>query len=177
MSKLIFAALAISAAAENAETEAVKAIDALKVQASDAKADALRLKTENEALTKKVEASDAAAATARKERADTLVKAAVADGRIAPKDDDKQTKFREKIAAGDTFAEEILTQLPKLNGGLDNPLVTGADGKVVQASDFEGKAKALISAGQAKTLDEALGLVAASDPTAYAAYLGTIKQA
>jgi hypothetical protein len=44
----------------------------------------------------------------------------------------------------------------------------------VKASDFEGKAKALVAAGQAKTLDEALGLVAASDPSAYTAYLSTL---
>ena len=44
----------------------------------------------------------------------------------------------------------------------------------VKASDFEGKAKALVTAGQAKTFDEALGLVAASDPSAYTAYLSTL---
>lgn len=175
MSKLIFAALAISAAAENAETEAVKAIDRLKVEASDAKAEALRLKTANEALTKKVEASDAEALKARKERADTLVKAAVADGRIPVKDTDKQDKFRAKIEAGDTFAEEILAQLPKQNQGLGTGVVTRTGGQVVQASDFEGKAQALVTAGQAKTLDDAIGLVAASDPTAYSAYLSTLS--
>lgn len=174
MSKLIFAALAISAAAENAETEAVKAIDKLKVEASDAKAEALRLKSENEALTKKVEAADAAAAAARKERADTLVKAAVADGRIAPKDLEKQDKFRAKIEAGDTFAEEILAQLPKQNDGLGKSVVVAGADKAVAASDFEGKARALVTAGQAKTLDEAIGLVAASDPTAYTNYLATL---
>lgn len=175
MSKLIFAALSISAAAENAESEAVKAIDQLKVEASDAKAEAAKLKLENEALTKKVQAADAENLKVRKERADTIVKAAVADGRIPVKDTDKQDKFRAKIEAGDTFAEEILAQLPKLNAGLDKPIVMGADGKPVQASDFEGKAKALVTAGQAKTIDEAFGLVAASDPGAYSAYLKTLE--
>lgn len=174
MSKLIFAALAISAAAENAETEAVKAIDKLKLEASDAKAEAERLKAENERLTKKVEASDAAAATARKERADTLVKAAVADGRIAPKDTEKQDKFRTKIEAGDTFAEEILAQLPKQHAGLDKPIVT-ASGDKGGTSDLDEKAKALITAGQAKDLDEARGIIFASDPEAYKGYLATLK--
>lgn len=174
MSKLIFAALAISAAAENAETEAVKAIEKLKVEASDAKADAARLKAENEALTKKVEAADAAATAARKERADTLVKAAVADGRIAPKDTEKQDKFRAKIEAGDTFAEEILAQLPKLNPGLDKPVIVNAgDGR--SATSVDDRAKALIQAGSAKDLDEARGLVFASDPEAYSAYLASLK--
>jgi phage I-like protein len=175
MSKLIFAALAISAAAENAETEAVKAIDRLKVEASDAKAEADRLKAENAALTKKVEASDAAAATARKERADTLVKAAVADGRIAVKDTEKQDKFRAKIEAGDTFAEEILAQLPKQHAGLDKPLVT-ASGDKSGATSIDEKAKALVTAGDAKDLDEARGIIFASDAEAYSAYLASLKQ-
>lgn len=175
MSKLIFAALAISAAAENAETEAVNAISALKVEASDAKQKLSLAEAENKALKGKVEAAEAEAKKTRKDRADTLVKAAVADGRILSKDEDKQTKFRDKIEAGDTFAEEILAQLPKLNQGLDKPIVMGADGKPVQASDFEGKANALVTAGSAKTLDEAFGLVAAAEPAAYSDYLATLK--
>lgn len=174
MSKLIFAALAISAAAENAETEAVKVIEKLKTDHQTVSAKAASLEEENKGLKAKVEAAEADAKKTRKDRAETLVKAAVADGRIAPKDEDKQTKFREKIEAGDTFAEEILAQLPKLNQGLDKAIVLAADGKPVQASDFEGKAKALVTAGQAKTLDEAFGLVAAADPSAYTAYLSTL---
>lgn len=177
MSKLIFAALAISAAAENAETAAVQAIEKLKVDASDATSKATRLEQENKDLKTKVEAAEAEALKTRKDRADTLVMAAVADGRIPAKDTEKQDKFRAKIEAGDTFAEEILAQLPKLNQGLDKPLVMGTDGKPVQASDFEGKAKALVTAGNAKTLDDAFGIVAAADPSAYADYLKTIKPA
>jgi phage I-like protein len=175
MSKLIFAALAISAAHADAETLAVQAIDKLKVEASDAKAEADRLKAENAALTKKVEAADAAAATARKERADTLVKAAVADGRIPVKDTEKQDKFRAKIEAGDTFAEEILAQLPKQHDGLDKPLVT-ASGDKAGTTSIDEKAKALVTAGDAKDLDEARGIIFASDAEAYKAYLASLKQ-
>jgi regulator of replication initiation timing len=140
MSKLIFAALAISAAADNAETAAVQAIEKLKTDHQTVTAANATLETENKSLKDKVEAAEAEALKTRKDRADTLVKAAVADGRILAKDDDKQTKFRAKIEAGDTFAEEILAQLPKLNQGLDKPIVMGADGKPVQAADkFEGK--------------------------------------
>lgn len=174
MSKLIFAALAISAAHDDAETLAVQAIESLKVKAANAEAKATRLESENKDLKSKVEAAEAEAKKTRKERADTLVKAAVADGRIAPKDEDKQNKFRDKIEAGDTFAEEILAQLPKLNQGLDKPVVMAADGKPVQASGFEAKAQALVTAGQAKDIDEAYSLVAASDPSAYSEYLKTL---
>lgn len=170
MSKLIFAALAISAAADNAEPEAIKAIEALKVKAADAD----RLAKENADLKKKVEAADAEAAKVRKERADSLVKAAIADGRIAPKDDATANKFRDKIAAGDTFAEEILASFTKRNEGLDKPLVQGSDGKQVQASDIEGRAKSLITAGEAKDMDEAIAIVCASDPSAYAEYMKTL---
>lgn len=174
MSKLIFAALAISAAAENAETAAVQAIEKLKSDHQSVSAANAALTTENATLKNKVEAAEAEAAKTRKERADTLVKAAVADGRIAPKDTDKQDKFRAKIEAGDTFAEEILAQFPKLNQGLDKLIVTAGNGGHVQASDFEGKAQALVTAGNAKTLDEAFGVVAAADPAAYSEYLKTL---
>jgi hypothetical protein len=48
------------------------------------------------------------------------------------------------------------------------------DSKPVKASDFESKAKALVAAGDAKDIDEAFGIVAASDPTAYSEYLKTL---
>lgn len=157
MSKLIFAALAISAAADNAETAAVQAIEKLKTDQQTVSAANATLEAENKALKSKVEAAEAEALKTRKDRADTLVKAAVADGRILAKDDDKQTKFRDKIEAGDTFAEEILAQLPKLNQGLDKPIVMGADGKPVQAADkFEGKTGAqLLEAALAEEFDAA----------------------
>jgi hypothetical protein len=41
-------------------------------------------------------------------------------------------------------------------------------------SSVESKARALVSAGQAKDMDEAIGLVCASDPTAYSEYLKTL---
>lgn len=48
-------------------------------------------------------------------------------------------------------------------------------GASVKASDFEGKAKALVTAGDAKDIDEAFSIVAASDPSAYSEYLRTLK--
>jgi phage I-like protein len=45
----------------------------------------------------------------------------------------------------------------------------------VGASDFEAKARNLVTAGTAATLNEALGLVAASDPSAYTTYLASLK--
>lgn len=173
MSKLIFAALAISSAAENAESEAVKKIEGLKTQAADATEKANKLETENAELKQKVEAAEAEAKKERKQRADNLVKAAVADGRILPKDDDTQKQFREKIEAGDSFAEAILGKLPKINPDITTPLVKG-EGHKVEASDIETKAAALVKAGQAPDLDTAIDQICANDPKAYQDYLATL---
>jgi len=147
MSNLIFAALAISPAADNAETQAVNKIAMMQsdntTMQSDNTAKAKRiaeLEAELATLTGEKDEAVAQCAEHAKQRADTLVKAAVTDGRILAKDTDKQDKFRAKIEAGDTFAEEILAQLPKLNQGLDKPLVMGTDGKPVNAADaIQGK--------------------------------------
>lgn len=164
MSKLIFAALAISAAADNAETEAVNAISALKLEAADAKQKLALVEAANAKLKAQVEA-------AAKLRADTLVKAAVADGRIAPKDEDKQTKFRDKIEAGDTFAEEILAQLPKQHAGLDTPIVRAADGKPL-TTDVRieaAQAKARAELGAHAGFSEVWARAAEIDPPAFEA--------
>lgn len=177
MSKLIFAALAISAAAENAETEAVNKIEAIKTENATVKASLATVEKERDELKTKVAAAESEIAKVRKDRADSLVKAAVADGRIAPKDDEMQTKFRTKIEAGDTFAEEILAKLPKSGAGLDKPIVNGAQGVQAAATGFEAKAESLVKAGQAKTIDEAFTLVAASEPALYADYLKSLDKA
>ncbi|YCM47025.1 phage protease (plasmid) [Verrucomicrobiaceae bacterium 227] len=164
MSKLIFAALAINASATDAEADAVKAIEKLKTDHASVQASLVSVEQERDALKAQVEA-------ANKARAESLVKAAVADGRIAPKDEEKQTKFRDKIEAGDTFAEEMLAQLPKLNPGIDQVKVTAASGeKLGDGGDFMAEAKKLVTAGEAKTEEEAMGLIAARNPALYDSY-------
>lgn len=130
MSKLIFAALAISAAHADAESLAVQAIDTMQKDGESKKKRITELECELADLKKTAACSAAEVLQVRKDRAAALVKAAVADGRILPKDEDKQTKFRDKIEAGDTFAEEILSQLPKINPDLSKSLVTAGDKKV-----------------------------------------------
>ena len=180
MSKLIFAALAISAAHADPESAAVSKIEAMNVSAAESVKKIKSLDDQIEAMTKErdglkteCEAAKKKCAAADAKRASDLVLAAVADGRIPAKDTDKQDKFRNKIESGDTFAEEILAQLPKLNGDLGKSLVV-AGGHQVVAGSFEAKAQALVTAGQAKTVDEALSLVAAADPASYSEYLKSI---
>jgi len=163
---LVYASLSISAAAENAETEAVKAIENLKVKAADAD----RLETENKDLKTKVEAAEAKEVEAVKQRASDLVSAAVTDGRLLAKDTEKQDKFREKISAGDSFAEEILAQLPKLNDELGNPIVKAG---AAAGQDSETRVTAALTSARTE-LGESAGFqivwerAAEIDPQAFA---------
>lgn len=88
------------------------------------------LKTKNKALEDEKVAAANADAAAKKSRAETLVAAACTDGRIAPKDEATKEKYLTRIAAGDTFAEEILGGLPKK---------FDPTGKVVEAKSSESK--------------------------------------
>lgn len=49
-----------------------------------------------------------------------------------------------------------------------------SDVKAAESTGFEGKARALVTAGEARDIDEAFELVAASDPKAYSEYLKTL---
>ena len=140
MSKLIFAALAINASADNAEASAVQAIEQLKTDHESVKASLAAIEADRDELKEKIESSN-------KSRAESLVKAAIADGRLAAKDEDKQTKFRDKIEAGDTFAEEILASLPKAFEGIDKDVITAGADKPADAGNR-------IEAAQAKARNE-----------------------
>ncbi|HEY1121746.1 MAG TPA: hypothetical protein VGE67_09105, partial [Haloferula sp.] len=80
----------------------------------------------------------------------------------------------ERIEAGDTFAEEILAGLAKQHDGLDKPIIQ-AGGAIRSATNIDTKAQALVTAGQAKDLDEARGLIFATDAAAYSEYLASLK--
>ena len=163
MSKLIFAALAINASADTAEADAVKAIEKLQSDHQSIKASLASVEKERDDLKAQVAAS-------HKARAESLVKAAVADGRILPKDEETQTKFRERIEAGDSFAEEILAQMPKKNEGITQPQVKASGEKQTDGSDFMAEAQKLVTAGRAKTDEEAFVILASEQPALYEAY-------
>lgn len=177
MSKLIFAALAISAAAENAEQEAVKAIEKMKADKKSVDAELATVKTERDDLRQKLDAAEATAAAERKTRAKSLVDAAIADGRIAAKDEATATKFREKIEAGDTFAEECLAMLPKKNEGLDKPIIhgkRGEEGGKDGEHEFQTEARKLVTAKQADSIEAAQAQLAEERPELYEAYCESI---
>lgn len=178
MSKLIFAALAISAAAENAEAEAVDKIKAMQYDGDEKKKRIAELEAELATLKGEKDQVMASLAQIKKDRAETLVKAAIADGRIAPKDEEKATKFRDRIAAGDAFAEDILATLPKTHADLGKSLIQGSGNPAPGAGGehaLEAKARALVAAGSVTNLDDAIARVAASEPALYSQYLGTLS--
>lgn len=115
MPKLILSALKISEAAENAEGEAVSRIQAMQEEVKKVPV----LEAENESLKTKLEAAETKLKEQSDKRAADLVKAAVLDGRILPKDEKGQGFYKRLIAAGDAEAEEALAALPKLNEGLE----------------------------------------------------------
>ena len=162
MSKLIYAALKVDASHADAESIAAKKIEAISSENSTIKASLASAEKERDDLKAKVEA-------ANKERAESLVKAAVADGRIAPKDEDKQTKFRDKIEAGDTFAEEILAQLPKAFDGIDKDIITAGADKPTNASNRieAAQAKARGELGASADFQLVWARAAEIDPTAF----------
>lgn len=166
------------AALEGAETLAAGRVTALKANAEKIvtlEAGLKKAEQERDDFKKKFEDAEAAGKADKEKRAKEKVEAAVAAGQIAPKDEDTQKYFTERIVAGDFMAEKMLAGLPKLHPGIDKPLVTaGADGNKGQANGIEAKAQAMVTAGQAKTLDEAIELVASADPAAYGDYLKTL---
>jgi len=119
MPNLILAELGIAESHTTAESDAVKKIKEISAEAAKVPG----LIKERDDLKTQVEASDKAAKEAAEKRADDLVSAAVADGRIAAKDDETQKGFRERISAGDSFAEKMLIALPKQHEGLEKPIV------------------------------------------------------
>jgi len=84
-----------------------------------------KLTRERDKLKAEAAKSATEASAAREERAQGLVEAAVADGRIAPRDEETQRGFRERITAGDAFAEKMLSTLPRQHAGLERPLIAG----------------------------------------------------
>lgn len=141
MSKLIFAALAINAAADNAETEAVQAIERLKVEAQEAKDKAATVEAENKKLIE-------AAADATKARHTALVEAAVAAGKIAPKDEETKASVLEVLEANESLGIKALDLLPVKFAAFEKPLVNASE------SAGKGDSESRVQAAQAKARAE-----------------------
>ena len=146
MSALILATCGLlteaEAARENAAELARIRVTAMKgdeTKLSTVEAELVTLKKERDDLKTKVEASEKAAKEAAGKRADTLVAAAVTDGRIGAKDEESLKDFRERITAGDAFAEKMLAALPKLNGDMGKPVIEAGGAERSGAQDDKFK--------------------------------------
>lgn len=174
MSKLIFAALAINAAAADAETTAVQKIEAMKGHADKIKeleSKIAAMTKEKDKLKKDYDGMMAKAADAQKARAKSLVEAAQVDGRIAPKDDETAKEFLDQIEAGSAFAEKQLARLPKA-GDVTHPIVTASaadkgaadQGRRIEAAQGKARAELGSTADHQSVWDRAKEI----DPAAFA---------
>lgn len=179
--KLVFATCGLltqsEASLESAETLAAQRVTALKADSAElvrVKASLADVEKERDDYKAKVTAAEDKAKKEREKRADTLIVAAVADGRIAPQDEQTKGFYRRLITAGDADVEAALKALPSVKPGTNNVRVTAADGQGEKGSNFETKAKALVTAGQASDIDQAYEIVAANDPEAYGEYMKSL---
>jgi len=156
MHKLILAALNISDTAADAEGAAVIAVNAMKSEITTVKASVETLKTEKKELADKLEAAEGKIKEAAETRAKDLVEAAVTDGRILPKDDTKKAFYTRLIAAGDSDAETMLKDLPKINKDLSTPIVKAGQDKPATKKEGDDEPKGLdaVHAAFAEEIEE-----------------------
>jgi hypothetical protein len=174
MSKLIFAALNINAADADAEQTALTKIEAMKSGSSkleELNSKIVALTKERDEMKNSYEKAKAANQEAKELHADGLIKAACADGRIAPKDEDTKQFWKDLVVEKGDSAIKALDALPKKHEGITDPVVkasgekqTGGKGSLIAAAD------ALVKAGTCANQDEAIAQVAADNPELYEAY-------
>jgi phage I-like protein len=172
MSHLILAALAVDASAENAEAEAVTKITAMQGDMADKQKRIDELTAELAELKASMDEVEAKAAEQAKSRRGALVEAAVAAGKIAPKDDETRTQALELLEASEALGVKFLNALPAQFEKLDQPLVLASDekGKGDAASRVEAaQAKARAELGNAAPFMTVWARAAEIDPAAFEA--------
>jgi len=181
MSLLILASCGLlssnEAALSNAEDIARTRITAMQSESDQRKKKIDELECQLADLKKERDAAVAECSAAKETRAKTLVEAAVADGRIAPKDEETKTGFIQRITAGDSFAEKMLANLPAQHADVTKSVVRGGQEKTVTAGEhaFVSKAKKLVEASQAPNIDVAFDMVASREPETYSDYMKSLE--
>lgn len=163
------------AAKDDATTLATKRVSAMqadskKVESLNEKITAMegeidKLKRERDEL--KAEAKSAVEASAQ-----SAVDAAVDAGRIAPKDEDTKTFWKESIIARGESAIKAMNALPVSDPTKAKAIVKASDQTNVNnvGDKFIAEARALVSAKRASTESEAYGILAVEQPDLYASY-------
>jgi|APGre2960657404_1045060.scaffolds.fasta_scaffold00231_9 phage I-like protein len=118
MSQIILAALAATD-----ETEAVEKISSLKEGMSDKEKRIAELEAELATLKGQVEAAEAIAKDAKTAGHKAKVEAAVAAGKIAPKDEETQAQALELLEASEALGSKFLAAMPVTLEGLEKSLV------------------------------------------------------
>lgn len=129
--KQLYTKLGIDPDGEQAEAQALAKIEELQEQVT-------KLTAERDELKSKLVEVEAMQQQDRVKRADDLIAAAKADGRIAPKDEATAGRYHERIAAGDAFAEEVLRSLPKGTDLSRSVVVQAASAAVSENKSLSG---------------------------------------
>lgn len=133
MSNLIFAALAVSPTADGAEQLAADKIASMKGDVTDKAARIAELEAELATLKGEKDAALAEAKDATTARLSGLIEAAVAAGKIAPKDEETKSQALELLEASESLGVKFLTALPATLGDLGKTLVHAGQGDAKSA--------------------------------------------
>lgn len=162
-------------AKDDAVTLATKRVTAMRSDTHKIEAlneEVTNLTSERDDLKQKLEAAEADINKVKTENANTLIATAVADGRIAAKDEGTQKFWLGCIMNQGDSAVKALDALPKKHESITNPVVSAKQGdKVSEGSNsLLTAADALVKAGSCEDRDEAIAEVAAKNPELYQSY-------
>ncbi|MGE9267644.1 MAG: phage protease [Verrucomicrobiales bacterium] len=134
------------------------------------------LNSERDELKKKLSTAEDEAQKHKEAQAADKVKEAVAAGKIAAKDEEGQAFWKELVMEKGQSAVKALDALPAAHGDITSPVVKASFGDKTKGggTDLLTEAKKLVTAKEAETEEEAIGMVAASNPELYQAYADSL---
>jgi phage I-like protein len=165
---------AAEAALPDAEKLAADRVVEMTLSDTEKAARIAELEAELAELKGEKEAAVAEASAAREERAKGMVEAAVADGRLAPKDDTTHEAYCSRIAAelasGETFVQTVLAGLVKQHDGLDQPIIEAGQARpeTLVARIEAAQVKARTELGESATFSRVWDRASEIDPSAFA---------
>lgn len=168
------------AAKDDASSVAAARVTAMRGDSDklkDIEAKITALTEERDQMKKKLEAANAEVLKSKEANADSVVKAAVDDGRIAPKDEETQNFYRDLIVEKGDSAVKALNALPKPDGDVTKQKVSASGQKVSDSEGtFEAEADKLVAAGDASDREEAFAIVASNKPELYQSYCDSLGE-
>lgn len=132
------------------------------------------MEMERDDLKKRLAEVEAELMKQKEAEADKEISAAVAAGRIAAKDEETKTFYRQLIIEKGAVAVKALNAMPSASANVTDQIVTAGQSQK-NDSGFEAKAEELVKAGKAQDLAEAYDTVMASHPELYNDFLNGIS--